>query len=956
MKVLISGGAKSHNIVNSIQAKFNTSGDEFLVIPYLEDIPKLYARGDYFDKAIISLQSITRDGEIRDEVTIRQKINEFALDSARRGRKASYVFLSYAEDIATIMQEETLPIGRMSVVVLQRPPYSVQFFVELIVNDIAQISKDWVFKAPTIGNSIYNDELFSDNDDSADDVDTEQAVVIKDADDSVNDYNYYDDTDNSVVEADDIELPDDLFDSESDELWDGADEEEEAADNNFGFDNSNEGTDDSLGFDDNSNNEWTGTDNGEWTDEEDGEWTGDENEDWTDEENNMIDGNSDWSNETDDFTDEDTDWDNGDSNFVEDDNADSDENNSFTDEDNDWSNENEDFVDEDNDWSNENEDFVTDGDDTVWEDDEQFENNDNNTNADWGYDENPNDYVDVNEDNIEEPIYVEEGMDTNEDGTGEIGDDSNSLYDDEPDDNFNEDNEAFITDDESSDFNESSFIDEEVEADGHNGLGAVANAAAVGIGVAAGLGVAGKVIGDKLSEGITDMNINNKNNNNGYIPGFDDGPDEFETNPDFGFDGADDTDTITGFDNNNVKSSDSMLDEYDESMYDNNDYEESGTADAMLQGYDQNDYSSSVQTGVNYEEMSEQLNKKKKGMFGLFKKGTGNKANDMSMANSQALNGGPSNVPGGMPVPGPVNLGDPVNPAMPIMNGKGRPININKVRDSLRPFAARGNAITVTGFGGCGTSTIAYSLANIICQLGYTVLLVDLDIKGRTQSYITRTNYETMEPDGANVMAAVNSSTGIKKQMTVVKEGFHLLTMGLGADIHPIEEIIKKEKLNRFFNTVKNEHQFVIYDIPFEVATDYCSEITYNSDNIVTVADCSNWGLAKMMLQVCNIESEDMQDTIFNRAQLVLNKHRNLSKVFGQRFNNGYDILRIVDKQVLDIVGEDIGFHFSSLHLSGILDDDKMMEDGWFGGSHYSDTRKGQNIFIELLQSIVLKK
>ena len=49
-------------------------------------------------------------------------------------------------------------------------------------------------------------------------------------------------------------------------------------------------------------------------------------------------------------------------------------------------------------------------------------------------------------------------------------------------------------------------------------------------------------------------------------------------------------------------------------------------------------------------------------------------------------------------------------------------VDVNYIKQQLRPFASRGNSIVVTGCGGCGTSTVAYNLANIINQLGYCAI------------------------------------------------------------------------------------------------------------------------------------------------------------------------------------------------------------------------------------------
>jgi Mrp family chromosome partitioning ATPase len=279
-----------------------------------------------------------------------------------------------------------------------------------------------------------------------------------------------------------------------------------------------------------------------------------------------------------------------------------------------------------------------------------------------------------------------------------------------------------------------------------------------------------------------------------------------------------------------------------------------------------------------------------------------------------------------------------------------------KVRKDLQPFAARGNNIVVTGCGGCGTSTIAYSLANIINQLGFTVLLIDFDTEGRAQNYISRANYESMEPEGANLMAAVNSSTNFQSHVSVVRSGFHLLTMGLGSDVAPVSEMLQEDRIQRFLNLAKSSSHFIIYDVPFNSAKGFLKDVTYRADNLVLTVDASNWGVTKTMLSVCNIEENDMQDVMFNKAQIVFNKYRNLNTVFGKPVKTGADIEKAMDRKVIELLGEDPGFHFSDMHIAGIINDDPDFEKGWFADVAYAETKKGQDIFLKLIDNIVLKK
>lgn len=281
--------------------------------------------------------------------------------------------------------------------------------------------------------------------------------------------------------------------------------------------------------------------------------------------------------------------------------------------------------------------------------------------------------------------------------------------------------------------------------------------------------------------------------------------------------------------------------------------------------------------------------------------------------------------------------------------------SINNIRERLQPFANRGNSIVVTGFGDSGASTVAYNLANTITNLGYTVLLVDMDTIRRTQSYISKQSCEAISSDDSSLMSAVNTSNQLGNYTRIVKPGLYMLGMGLGGDIATPETILNKEKLSRFTNIVKGSYNFIIYDIPFGEATDFLADITYNCDNIILTCNESSKGITDMMLQMCNVDSEDMTETIFNRGQVIFNKAFEIKKVFGRKVSTLNEILKEMDNKVFEIVGGDIGLYFTDLDIVGEIPLDIEFEKGWYSDIQYSDSQKGMDLFADILVKTVLK-
>ena len=111
----------------------------------------------------------------------------------------------------------------------------------------------------------------------------------------------------------------------------------------------------------------------------------------------------------------------------------------------------------------------------------------------------------------------------------------------------------------------------------------------------------------------------------------------------------------------------------------------------------------------------------------------------------------------------------------------------------MESFASRGNAIAVLGNGGTGASSVVINMANFIASIGYSVLIVDADTLHRSQSYITKEAYNAIEAGSSDLMAAINSGAPVERFAKVVRPGVHLLSMWMGGDCVPIEDIIKQE-------------------------------------------------------------------------------------------------------------------------------------------------------------------
>ena len=715
MRILLSGGVKTGNIKASIEKKFESTGDVFIIEEFLENIVTLFGKGEYFDKALITEQSITRDFKIKDETEIRIRINTFIENMKSVNRKMDFVFLTRDPKFATIIDEETFTIHNNSVIVVKEPKYSVPFFYDLIVKDIHKLPSDIVFKPELIEAEDISDVV---SDEELQDLNGEDGLL------------------NSIQEASDFDMSK-LIEEDDTVRFTQTISDDIKIDSGIKMGTVGE--------------------------------TDIEIKDFNDEEIERI----------------------------------------------------------------------------KKEQEEELARMNDNINI------SKDEAIDLTEQDITEK-------------SGEIPDPTERV--DAPENRIYlegfDDPEDFKEPDNSDDFNigDDSFTMEEPDN--------------------------------------TPMEEN--------IPAEEEEPEEdFSLSDDFNIETEED-------DNVENPEDDIPVDNNDDFLIDGDDTEEIENNEQQYQQPQQ--VQQTVPQNVN--------NGRKIGLFGRRKQQT-------------------QQIPQQMP-------------QQPVQNN-GR-VDIASLKRLLSPFASRGNSIVFISCGGSGNSFMAYNTASVLNQLGYKVLLVDMDTQCKTQSYISKNTYDNLELDEASLMQAVNSNSNISDKASVIKPNFHLLTMGIGSDAAPVSDMLQKDKLGRFISMSKGAYDFVVYDVSFQDATTYLTDLILNADNTVITVDTSQWGITKFMLLMSNIGLEDIQNYLFSRAQILFNKYRGLNKLFGQKVKTGRDITNVLDKQLLNIIGEEPDCFFRDMYIADVVNDDINVEQTWFTDVDYAETPVGQQIFLNLAKRIILKE
>lgn len=280
----------------------------------------------------------------------------------------------------------------------------------------------------------------------------------------------------------------------------------------------------------------------------------------------------------------------------------------------------------------------------------------------------------------------------------------------------------------------------------------------------------------------------------------------------------------------------------------------------------------------------------------------------------------------------------------------------NQLKSVMKLISKKGYTICFTGCDGAGVSTTAFNAANIISAMGYSVLLVDLDTYNRAQGYLSYRVYKGTGVSGTNLIEAVNTDKDIMSSVVVVRSGFHALTIGIAEDLSRPEDILKEDRLSKFITEGKAKYDFIVVDTKLHELSRFLKPVAYMMDDIVAVVDDSKHGIIKYMLEMTNIEDEDVQYSLFSRQKVILNRYRGTKEILGYKVRKTSELMKTLDKVVSGITGCELDIFFRDIPIVFTVPFIPEMEECWFSKKQISDTRKGKELFRDLVASILMKE
>lgn len=300
--------------------------------------------------------------------------------------------------------------------------------------------------------------------------------------------------------------------------------------------------------------------------------------------------------------------------------------------------------------------------------------------------------------------------------------------------------------------------------------------------------------------------------------------------------------------------------------------------------------------------------------------------------------------------------GTGLNPAQLSSGRKKAGKKITKeLQEMLKPYLKRGGLFVVTGSNGTGKTVISANIANLLCRYGYRVCVLDLDLQGKGQSYLNLDTFRTVHggfQQKMNSVSVVNSTgTDFAKWTDVVRSGYHMITTTLNSDVEETHKLVRNTNMGRLVRQLTGAYNFVVVDVPFRDLVNYYKDFADTADAIICVEEATQRGLTNFMLNMINIEDEDVENTMFNRVSLVLNKEDGMKSFFGRKVNSTSDILVTMDDTVAALAQQIIDYSFTDIPVISILKYSNAYERFWYTNKYITDTKEGEKLFSDLLQN-----
>lgn len=250
--------------------------------------------------------------------------------------------------------------------------------------------------------------------------------------------------------------------------------------------------------------------------------------------------------------------------------------------------------------------------------------------------------------------------------------------------------------------------------------------------------------------------------------------------------------------------------------------------------------------------------------------------------------------------------------------------------------------------GGVGKTTVSAMLGYYLSKQGYKVLLVDLDPQSNTTKLMSNTFYSEETPNYTTLFEGLESND-LTKSIHKLNNNLHFIASS--QNTVDMSKLLNKSNqytlLKNHINKVEDNYDFIFYDVPPTIFTDFLNNALTASDHFIILTETSNFSFEGI---------NDMYDT-------ALRIHENV--------NNDLDFLGILvnmredDKEIIEELNEKYDFSNEEMFFKTYIPKRKRiakyMTSGMFKRKHTSVIEYDRwdkevlNVFDDLMKEFLGK-
>lgn len=219
-----------------------------------------------------------------------------------------------------------------------------------------------------------------------------------------------------------------------------------------------------------------------------------------------------------------------------------------------------------------------------------------------------------------------------------------------------------------------------------------------------------------------------------------------------------------------------------------------------------------------------------------------------------------------------------------------------------------------------GISTTVANAATVYSQLGNSVLIIDLDMRRRSQSVIFSSFKESIELESRvahGLLVSLANPKNLEDVVSVVDDNISVLSIDTEVEKEikkfanrPIEQLFSPSNLVNLFSFAKSLYDVVLLDFPFELMRKVGSCLSYVDEVVLCIPNTEHHlnTLLEVELEELLLNYDLIGHTLMSKSSILLTKYNQHSKIYGKEAT---DVL--IERILNDL--EDPVYHLSVIGI-----------------------------------------